>query len=318
MPAIDPRLASADGQAIVQDLVQPFRIEGTDVRGRLVRLGPAIDEVLTRHDYPAAVAGLLGEASVLASALAAVLKYDGVFTFQAKGDGPVRLLVADVTTKGAVRGYAQHDPVRLAGALEGQAHGSVMADAVPRLLGKGYLAFTVDQGTHTELYQGIVELSGATLADCVRHYFTRSEQIETDVLVAAGRIDGKWRAASLVIQRMPEPAAEGAVFRDAEEEWRRARALLQTCTRDELLDFSLPPGALLFRLFHEDGVRVYQPSPLRFGCRCSHERAVRVLKSISVDQLDEFKVDGRVVMTCEFCGTHYEFDDDAIARLTAG
>ncbi|MFO0998242.1 MAG: Hsp33 family molecular chaperone HslO [Alphaproteobacteria bacterium] len=306
------------GQAIVQDLVQPFRIEGSEVRGRLVRLGPAVDEVLSRHAYPPAVAGLLGEALALAAALSAVLKYDGLFTFQAKGDGPVKMLVADVTTKGAVRGYAQFDPARLAAALEGLADATTMAEAVPRILGKGYLAFTVDQGAHTELYQGIVELTGNTLADCVHHYFTRSEQIETDIRVATGQSDGRWRAASLVAQRMPDAAREGTAFREGEEEWRRVRALLQTCSREELLDFSIDPGALLFRLFHEDGVRVYRPSPLQFGCRCSHERAVRVLRSIPKDQLGEFKVDGQVTMTCEFCGTSYAFDDAALGRLGEG
>lgn len=315
MSAVGPHHAPPSGQGIVQDLVQPFRIENSAVRGRLVRLGPAVDDVLTRHAYPPAVARLLGEALALASALAAVLKYDGVFTFQAKGDGPVRLLVADVTTKGAIRGYAQHDAARLAAALDGLDDDAVLADVVPRLLGKGYLAFTVDQGTHTELYQGIVELTGATLSDCVRHYFTRSEQIATDILVATGTRDGAWRAASLVVQRMPDAATEGAAFREAEEEWRRARAFLQTCSRDELLDFSVAPGTLLYRLFHEDGVRVYHTTPLRFGCRCSHERAVRVLKSIPAEQLVEFKVDGRVIMTCEFCGTDYAFDDAALRRL---
>src|SRR6185437_16788416 len=137
------------------DLVQPFQIEPFALRGRLVRLGPAIDSILTRHAYPAPVAAMLGEAITLAVALAGALKYEGVFTLQTKGDGPIKMMVADVTTAGALRGYAQFDTAKLE--AETAVNGSV-----PRLLGAGYLALTVDQGEHTERYQGIVELTGST------------------------------------------------------------------------------------------------------------------------------------------------------------
>src|SRR5215475_1943589 len=165
---------------IPDDLVQPFQIEPFALRGRLVRLGPALDSILTRHAYPAPVATMLGEAITLALALAGALKYEGVFTLQTKGDGPIKLMVADVTTAGAIRGYAQFDAARLE--AETAATGSV-----PRLLGAGYLALTVDQGEHTERYQGIVELQGSTLAECVHHYFRQSEQVEAGLKVAVAR-----------------------------------------------------------------------------------------------------------------------------------
>src|SRR5579875_430592 len=148
---------------IADDIVQPFQVDPFRLRGRLVRLGPLLDRILTRHDYPAPVAAMLGEAIALAVSLSGALKYDGIFTLQTKGDGPVRLLVADVTASGDVRGYAQFDAARLAQAAPTKA-------PVPTLLGAGYLAFTVDQGEDTERYQGLVELVGATLADCAHHY----------------------------------------------------------------------------------------------------------------------------------------------------
>src|SRR5690348_12236465 len=154
-------LLSVDAETRSDDLVQPFRIDPFALRGRLVRLGPTVDRILSQHDYPEPVATILGEAIALAVTLAGALKYDGIFTLQTKSDGPVRLIVADVSTDGAVRGYAQYDPERL---LRVPARPGT-SPSVPELIGRGYIAFTVDQGEDTERYQGIVELIGATLAE---------------------------------------------------------------------------------------------------------------------------------------------------------
>jgi molecular chaperone Hsp33 len=297
------------GPAVPDDLIQPFKIEGQAVRGRLVRLGPLIDTVLDRHQYPPEVAELLGEMVALAAGLAGALKYDGVFTLQTKGDGPVRLMVADVTSEGDVRGYAQFDAEKLA-AVTGGANGISLS--VPRLLGTGYLAFTVDQGSHTERYQGIVELTGATLADCVHHYFRQSEQLDAAVKVAAGRATSGWRAGALMLQRLP-PAAGAAD--EVEDGWRRALAFMASSTEQELLDERLAPNDLLYRLFHEDGVRVFTQSKLRPGCRCSRERVERVLRSLPSDELESFKIDGLIAVSCEFCSARYEFSDSQIAAL---
>lgn len=306
-----PAPASNGSAHPTDDLIQPFRIEGSEVRGQLVRLGAVADEVLRRHDYPTPVATLLGETMALASVLAGALKYEGIFTFQTKGDGPVGLVVADLMSGGALRGYAQFDQKRLTAA--GEANG---AGPVPRLLGKGHLAFTVDQGPETDRYQGIVDLDGDTLSDCARHYFERSEQIQTGINAAAGRgADGRWRAAALMIQRMPPVSGPDAD--EANDAWQRTLALAATCTERELLDPALEPHALLYRLFHEDGVRAFRPRPLRFGCRCSEERAVRVLRSFPRAELKELEVDGRIQMTCEFCRTSYDFDRAALDALAA-
>jgi molecular chaperone Hsp33 len=290
------------GLKTADDLIQPFQIEASAIRGRLVRLGPAVDEILTRHDYPDVIAGVLGEAMALAALLSTALKYKGIFTLQAKGNGPLSLLVADITSTGDLRGYAQFDPQTTA-ALLSQAGPT---PSLPRLLGSGYLAFTVDQGPHTERYQGIVELTGATLAECVHHYFRQSEQLETALKVACARdAEGRWRTGGLMVQRMPDPAGLGSE-RD-EEGWRRAAVFMASCTSAELLDPELSPERLLYRLFHEDGVRAFRKRPLRFACRCSRERVADMLGALPKHDIEEIKEDLETVVTCEFCSARYVF-----------
>ncbi len=303
---------------IADDLILPFQTDADAVRGRLVRLGPAVDAILNRHDYPEPVAVLLGEALALAASLAATLKYDGVFTLQTKGDGPVSMLVADMTTAGALRGYAQVNRERLRETLARPGLGAA-SGPVPRLLGAGHLAFTVDQGPSTDRYQGIVELNGATLSDCIHHYFRQSEQLQATINLAVGRAEGvggkTWRAGALMIQRLPE-ARDGDP--EAEEEgWRDAAAKVASCTRRELLDPALPADRLLYRLFHEGGVRVHQVRRLSDSCRCSQQRVVRMLRGLPAAELDDLKIDGKLVVTCEFCNRGYRFAEDELARLHA-
>ena len=287
---------------IPDDLIQPFQIEASAIRGRLVRLGPALDEILTRHDYPDLVAGVLGEAMTLATLLSTALKYEGIFTLQTKGNGPLSLLVADITSTGDLRGYAQFDPQGTAALLTQTGP----TPSLPRLLGTGYLAFTVDQGLHSERYQGIVELTGATLAECVHHYFRQSEQLETALKVACARdAEGRWRSGGLIIQRMPDPSGLGSE-RD-EESWRRAAVFMASCTSAELLDLDLSPERLLYRLFHEDGVRAFRKRALRFACRCSRERVADMLGALPKDDIEEIKEDRETVVTCEFCSARYVF-----------
>jgi molecular chaperone Hsp33 len=297
------------------DLIRPFQLDGAGVRGRLVRLGPAVDEIIRRHGYPEGVSNLVGEAVALSALLAGALKFEGVFSVQAKGDGPVRALVADFASPGKLRGYAQFDRSAVQGALAAKPEG---AASVPRLLGGGYIAFTVDQGDDTDRYQGIVALEGATLADCAHQYFRESEQIRTAIRLAAAPVDdgrgvAAWRAGGLMIQRLPEgdPALLARGYeadREAgEDDWRRAVTLLATAKDEELLDPALDPDGLLWRLYHEETVRVFDRVALDFGCRCSEARAERVLSSLSQDALADLAVDGRFVVTCEFCSSSYAF-----------
>jgi molecular chaperone Hsp33 len=296
------------------DLIQPFRIDPFALRGRLVRLGPAVDRILSQHAYPEPVAAMLGEAITLAVLLAGALKYDGVFTLQTKGDGPIRLIVADVSTDGAVRGYAQYDEQKLDAATKGAASLDL---SVPRLLGGGYIAFTVDQGEDTDRYQGIVELSGTTLADCAQHYFRQSEQIQAGIKLAVGRTgpDGAWRAGGLMLQRVPPEGGYRVIADDVEDGWRRAMVLMSSATARELVDPALSPHRLLFRLFHEDGVRVFDTHPLEARCRCSRERIETILRAFPADEIDDMAKERVTTVTCEFCSTRYEFAADEISRL---
>jgi len=295
--------------ALPDDLVLPFTVGDTRLRGRLVRVGPLLDKILGEHDYPDAVAQMLCQAIVLGVVLARALKYDGVFTLQTKGNGPVRLLVADVTASGHVRGYAQFDAELLARTT------STLAP-VPTLLGAGYLAFTVDQGEDTERYQGLVELVGATLAECAHHYFRQSEQIDAVVKVAARRgDDGKWRGGGLMIERIPDEAGSVAA---SEEIWRNAVILMSSCSDAELTDRTLPPDRLLYRLFNEPGVRAQRPRFLQAKCRCSRERVERVLRALPPSDMDDMMVNGVISVTCEFCSAIYEFDEKDRRKLSAG
>jgi molecular chaperone Hsp33 len=298
------------------DLVQPFRIDPFALRGRLVRLGPTIDRILSQHAYPEPVAAMLGEAITLAVVLAGALKYDGIFTLQTKGDGPIRLMVADVSTSGTLRGYAQYDAAKLEAALTGT---TVAVPSVPRLLGSGYIAFTVDQGEDTDRYQGIVELAGATLAECAQHYFRQSEQIQAGIKLSVGRAGahGTWRAGGLMLQRVPPEGGYGVIADDVEDGWRRTMVLMSSATAEELVDPGLAPHRLLFRLFHEDGVRVYDTHPLEARCRCSRERIEGVLRLFSSDELEDMRKEGVTTVTCEFCNQSYVFDEADLDRIRA-
>jgi len=288
---------------LTTDLVQPFQLDVSNVRGRAVRLGRVLDELLGLHDYPRQVEQIVAETAVATVLLASLLKYDGVFTLQAKGDGPVSLLVVDVTTAGDVRAYARFDAERLASADASAPFQS--------LVGEGYLAFTVDQGENTEGYQGIVALAGPTLADALAHYFEQSEQLPTAAKLAARRYPDGWRAGAVLIQHLPEED-EGRIKKspaENEEDFNRARILMSTAAEVELLDRTLDLNSLLYRLFHEEQVRVFQPHAIQRGCRCSSDRVERALQSIPQSELEELKVDGEIVVTCEFCSSKYASAD---------
>ena len=293
------------------DLIQPFQIHGvgTDgpmLHGRMVRLGPLVEDVLGRHDYPEPVAVLLGEALALTATLAAALKFDGVFTFQIQGDGPVSLMVVDAKTAhdGEVsmelRGYVRFDSDRL---------GALTAPDLHAMIGKGYLAFTVDQGEDMERYQGLVALDGATLAECAQHYFRQSQQLDAAVMLACDRVgsDGSWRAAGLLLQRIADGDVVVPPSDDGDDPWRRAMLLMATGTSTEMLDPGLSAVRYLHRLFHQEHLRVSPARALRRGCRCSSERVINVLRSMPRDEIVELAEDGMLEVKCEFCASVYRF-----------
>ena len=323
-PTVAPEVAP---EVAADDFVRTFRLDKAGVRGRQVRLGDALNTVLVQHDYPDPVSRLLGELIALSTLLASTIKYDGVFTVQTRGDGPLSMTVADVTSDGALRGYADFDPDAVAAALADGEEGSV-----PRLLGAGHLAFTVDQGPDTERYQGIVALEGASLSECAHNYFRQSEQIATATQLTAGRVAGMWRAGALMLQHepgdgghdrplgrddLPDTPGAGLEDQEANEDWRRAVILMSSVTPDELLDPAIGSDALLFRLFHEESVRVHAPRPLAFGCRCSRDRVENTLKGLPETEIKVLKIDGRVVVTCQFCNKSESFGDIELDAIYA-
>ena len=303
------------------DLVQPFLLESSGIRGDLVRLGTAAGHIVTRHAYPDALAALLAELLTLTAMLSSMMKFDGVFSLQTSSDGPVGLMVADMTSEGHLRGYAGFDADRLVAAVGHSAvepGGTEISPGVAELLGTGHLAYTVDQGPDMERYQGIVALGGTTLADCLQHYFLQSEQIQTGLILASGKTGDSWRAAGLILQRLPEEAAGSAAAAVPDEDaWRRAMVLQASCTEAELLDPALPVNDLLYRLFHEEGVRVFRRRPLAARCRCARDRLEDTLRSLPRSEIEDLKVDGEVIVTCEYCNRRYRFDEAALARVYA-
>ena len=309
------------------DHVVPFQVEGMDVRGRAVQRGPLLDTILARHNYPVPVARLLAETIVLVALLGTSLKFEGKLMLQTRGDGPVDLLVADFSSPDALRAYARYDAEALAQSIaegRGEPH---------QLLGMGVLAFTIDQGQDTQLYQGIVPLDGATLEEIAGTYFRQSEQIPTRLRLSVaelidrddqGKPRHRWRAGGLLAQFLPQapermritdlPGGDGDDGMPVEEDdlWLEARTLVETIDADELTDPLVSTERLLFRLFHERGVRVYPPEAVYDRCSCSREKLQSVLMGFSQEEKEHIADDGSISVTCEFCSTTYKFSAEEV------
>ncbi|BCP51644.1 33 kDa chaperonin [Kaistia sp. 32K] len=304
------------------DAVLPFAVEGLDVRGRAIQMGPALSALLARHDYPLPVSKLLGEAVVLAVLLGSSLKFQGQFLLQTQTDGPVDMLVVDYRTPGNIRAYARFDKERVA-AME--AEGTLKPEL---LLGNGILAMTIDQGEFTSRYQGIVKLDGASLEEVAHAYFAQSEQIPTIVRLAVAemmtREDGgaahSWRAGGMMVQFLPQSGAghrdlPGGDVPDGHEvegeesdAWAEATSLVSTVEDHELIDPEVPVERLLYRLFHERGVRVFEASAVRDQCSCSRDRIEGVLRGFSAEEITDSIENDEIAVTCEFCGAKYSFE----------
>src|SRR6202040_2414033 len=289
----------------VDDAGLPFEVASLDLRGRLTRLGPALDDVLNQHDYPAPVGKLLGEAIVLTTLLGSSLKFDGRFILQTQTDGPVSFLIVDFQAPSRLRAYARFDARRL---RHGQDSGA--------LLGKGHLAMTIDQGPDMSRYQGLVALEGGSLEDAAHEYFLRSEQIPTRVRLAVGEEwrggEGpkhRWRAGGMLLQFLPKAperarqadldpgdAPEGTIAHTVAEDdaWVEGQSLIETIEDVELIDPDLSGERLLYRLFHEPGVRVFKPLALQAQCSCSREAVASMLKSFEPKDRAEMVKDGKV------------------------
>lgn len=307
------RLVSDEGR---DDMVLPFAVELLDLRGRVVRLGPSIDHILAQHAYPPAASRLVGEAAALTVLLGSSLKIEGRFQLQTRSDGAVNMLVVDFDAPDRLRAFARFDAARLSSAPPGE------------LLGRGHLAFTIDQGGDHSRYQGIVALEGQGLEEAAHQYFRQSEQIPTRVRLAvaetftgAGR---SWRAGGLLIQFLPvaperrrradldpgdAPQGHRAEPPPEDDAWTEAKALAATIEDHELVDPTLSSERLLYRLFHEQGVKVFTPGGVRDSCRCSDEGVRAMLRGFTPQDRDEMiGPNGKIGVTCEFCSTFREFD----------
>lgn len=307
-------VTSPSSSALVEDVCLPFIINEGAFRGRLVRLTDAVSDILARHKDPPEVSALLAEAMVATVALASGLKYDGVFTLQIQGTGPVHMLVADLTSDGELRACAKFD----AGLLAAELSKKRRSGAIAQLAGSsGHLAFTVDQGPETERYQGIVALTGESLAEAIHHYFRQSEQIESALKIAVGAPEegGKWTAAALLIQRMPEDGGQAMDREEAEDAWRTAVVLLGSLKDAEILDRTLSAETLVTRLYSTVGLRLLGRRPVTAKCRCSRERSERILASFPMEEVRSYALNGMVHMTCEFCRADYAFSESELATL---
>ncbi|HUG60418.1 MAG TPA: Hsp33 family molecular chaperone [Methylomirabilota bacterium] len=324
-------MTDADGRttglAVGDDSVLPFHVEALDARGRVVNLSSAVDSILHRHDYPDAVSRLLGEAVALTALLGTALKFDGRFIMQTQSDGPVHMLVVDFEAPDRIRACARFDRDAVTAAVaEGR-------DRPEDLLGGGHLAMTVDQGAHMNRYQGVVPLDGRSLEDAAHQYFAQSEQIPTRVRLAVTEVLTRepgsgprrlWRAGGLLVQFLPDAperirvrdlspgdAPEGADLpapADDDDAWREVQSLVDTIGDVELTDPGVSAETLLYRLFHERGVRVYGRQPIIERCRCSRERVDEMLRSFTAEERADMVVDGKIEVVCEFCSTAYDFD----------
>ncbi len=307
------------------DTVLPFQLDAADIRGRVARLDGVLEQVLAQHDYPAAIESLVAEMALLTALIGQTVKLRWKLSLQVRGNGPARLIATDYyapTEDGGparIRAYASFDADRLEGA------------AIPfDLIGKGYFAILIDQGEGTTPYQGITPIAGGSLANCAETYFAQSEQLPTRFALSYGRstLPGRaehWRAGGIMLQHMPKlgmhvtgegGSGEGGLLsasdvldEDAGENWNRANILLDTIEEMELIGPTVAPTDLLIRLFHEEGPRVFDPQPVRFGCSCSADKVRQSLSIYSARDIGHMTTEkGIVTADCQFCGAHYTFD----------
>jgi molecular chaperone Hsp33 len=298
------------------DRILPFAVEALDLRGRLVRLGPTVDGILSHYDYPSLVARALGEGVALTALLGSILESHGRFQLQTRSDGAIDMLVVDYDAPGRLRGFARFDLART---------GS--ANSAAELLGQGHMALTIEREEDAARYQGVVALDGEGLAESAHQYFRQSEQIPSFVRLAVAEVvtpQGKsWRAGGLLLQYLPSSGArsrdlppgdaphdiELPSIEDEADAWTEGLALAATLEDHELVDPSLSGERLLYRLFHERGVKVFPERELAEFCRCSDQKVENLIRSFSPEERGHMVGDdGRIGVTCEFCGALRSYD----------
>ena len=277
------------------DQLQRFIFDGTDVRGEIIRLEKSYQQVLENGNYPPIIAQLMGEMLAATGLLSATMKFDGIFTLQARGQGDLTLIMSDCTRQHLLRGIARLQP----GANPVSRH-------IGELLGSGHLAITVDPA-QGERYQGIVPLEGASLAQCLQDYFQQSEQLPTALWLFA---DGA-SAGGLLLQALP---TQLQTLEERDQYWRHLSILADTLSAAEFLGTDI--NTLLLRLFHEEDLRLFEPSAMEFGCSCSQARTARMLSSLGEAEVQAIIAElGTVEVKCEFCNQEYRFDPSQVEEI---
>ncbi|MEH2921844.1 Hsp33 family molecular chaperone HslO [Samsonia erythrinae] len=272
---------------MAHDQLHRYLFENYAVRGELVTVNDTYQRILTNHDYPAAVQTLLGEMLVATSLLTATLKFSGDITVQLQGDGPLKLAVINGNHRQQMRGVA-----RLQGDIPS-------GSSLKEMVGNGYLVITITP-TEGERYQGVVGLDGDTVAECLESYFQQSEQLPTRLFIRTGEHDGELKAAGMLLQVLPAQDADRHDFEHLTQ-------LTTTVKAEEL--FTLPATEVLYRLYHQEEVTVYEPQDVEFHCHCSRDRCANALMTLSDQEVNEMiEQDGEIDMHCDYCGTHYSFN----------
>ncbi|WP_318444526.1 Hsp33 family molecular chaperone HslO [Photobacterium leiognathi] len=279
---------------MTKDYLNRYLFDGVSVRGELVQLGDTYQQIISSTEYPAPVKKLLGELLVATSLLTATLKFEGSITVQVQGDGPVSLAVINGDQNQNLRGVAR---------WEGDVkEGSSIHD----LMGKGYMVITIIP-TQGERYQGVVGLEGDTLAECLEAYFKNSEQLRTRIWLRTGEFEGQPKAAGMLLQVMPD--GQGS-----ESDFEHLETITDTVKNEEL--FGLEAQDLLYRLYHQEEVKVFEPQEVNFECGCSRERSGSAVISLHPDEIEKILAEeGKVSLHCDYCGTDYDFDSIDIAAL---
>ncbi len=293
-----------------------FFIDNGAYQGRLIRLNQVLDDILTKHAHPLPVSAVIAECTVLGAMLASTLKYDGLFTLQTQSNGPIPMVVVDVTSDGKVRACARFDEERL---NKGQTLRKTVGqiEPAPHLMGGGHLAFTVDQGKKADLYQGIVDLQGKNLSECALRYFKQSEQIDTALKLFLHAPQGEsksWFAAGIMLQKMPVKGGNEVDEQTAEEAWNEAKIFMESLTEDEVFNANLSSADILHRLFHANNLNITQEKEYSFSCRCSREKLFQTLSNFSQDDIASMVEDGKIKATCHFCSEEYCFTPQELQK----
>ena len=288
------------------DIICPFLIDSGLSRGQAVRLQKTLDTILSQHDYPEPIGILIAQSAVLTALLASIIKFDSVFTLQIQGSGPVSMLAIDMTADGKMRGYSRFDEAALLEAYK-QVQDKKL-EQVPAFFKEGTLSFHVE--THDQNYQGITALEQPTLAGCVLEHFKQSEQIDTalKIEVATPQQTGKgWTASALMLQRLPfdKKIAESFQKNEADDLWETACVLLYSATKEEMIDENLSLEKLLYRLYHANNLHFFIQKEIQFGCRCSKDKVINMLKNFSEQDRQDMTVNGTIKVDCQFCGKSY-------------